>query len=136
MKNYKAAMAMNMAKVLRKELELGKSEALTQAWELVHLRADLHVGMAYFTYVKEDGTLREAKGTLCADLIPAGDVPSDVCPKQRTKRYATFTYYDIDKKGWRAFKVWAFVEVQQRKVIKAYGEADRLSFQKKAIKEK
>ena len=66
---------------------------------------------------------REAKGTLCADLIPAGDTPKGIVP--RKKVHETFTYYDIDKKGWRAFKVRAFVEVQQRKVIKAYSEADR-----------
>lgn len=129
MKNYKAAMAMNMAKVLRKEPGLGKSEALKQAWELVHLRADLHEGMAYFTYVKEDGTLREAKGTLCADLIPAGDTPKGIVP--RKKVHETFTYYDIDKKGWRAFKVRAFVEVQQRKVLRVAQNAKREKNQKR-----
>ena len=63
------------------------------------LRNNLLVGIVCFSYVKADGTQREARGTLCESLIPAEKMPKS----KRKMPAGIFTYFDVDRNEWRCF---------------------------------
>ena len=74
------------------------SRALKQAWANVKLSAAMRNGIVKFYFQKVDGTLREAYGTLKAELLPptegTGRKPSDTVQ----------VYYDTEKQAYRSFK--------------------------------
>ena len=74
------------------------SEALKCAWANMKLKAAMRRGIAKFYFQKIDGTVREAYGTLKAELLP---------PTQGTGRKpnpTTQTYYDTEKQEYRCYK--------------------------------
>ena len=87
------------------------SDMVRYAWYFHRFREALKAGVVTFSFFKEDGSIREAKGTLNGVLIPAEDLPSSDChPKHPTKEsYSSVAFYDIDKKGWRAFNICRFI---------------------------
>ena len=97
--------------VILKGQKITSSQALKYAWWFESFRAKLASGVYRFSYFKIDGGIREAKGTLNGVLIPAEDLPSSDChPKHPTKEsYSSVAFYDIDKKGWRAFNICRFI---------------------------
>ena len=89
------------------------SNALTEAWTIHYLREYLSRGIVRFTYVKKDGTLREARGTNNHDIIPPSKMPKGVLARQvalglKQPNYRSVPYYDLDKEEWRAFDVSRF----------------------------
>lgn len=74
------------------------SEALKTAWVNVKLRAALNKRIVKFYFVKVDGSLREAYGTLMSDRIPAtsGD--------NRKRNDTVQVYYDTEKEAYRCYK--------------------------------
>lgn len=74
------------------------SRALKQAWANMKLKAAMRDGIVKFYFQKVDGTLREAYGTLKAELLPktegTGRKPSDTVQ----------VYYDTEKQAYRSFK--------------------------------
>lgn len=72
------------------------SEALKQAWKVIKLKYKLSHGNASFKFVKIDGTIREAVGTLNIQYEAKGT---------KEKNYSLFNYYDVVAQGWRSFKV-------------------------------
>ena len=75
--------------------------------DLTLLRAKMRYGIAHFTYLKADGTLREAFGTLSQALIPADKLPH----QQRERRPDVFTYYDLERMAWRSFITSRLLEI-------------------------
>ena len=75
------------------------SEALKQAWLNAKVKKALYKGIVKFYFQKIDGSIREAYGTLKADLCPqtqgSGRKP---CPSVQT-------YFDTEKQEWRCFKI-------------------------------
>ena len=69
----------------------------------------LKEGIVEFEFVKKDGTVRSAKGTLEPSLLPpakpAGD--SEVAP--RKKNESIFVYYDLEKNSFRSFVKESFL---------------------------
>ena len=65
------------------------------------LRDQLRLGVLEFSYLKKNGTLREARGTKCLDEIPedkhpiGGNSPGD----------SVITYFDLDINAWRSVSV-------------------------------
>ena len=84
--------------------------AVNEAWSLVRLREQLKNGIVTFTFFKQDGSLRDAKGTLHELLIPDDKKPkgdmSDSAAKPNNKSIA---YFDLDKQEWRAFSIDKFI---------------------------
>ena len=74
------------------------SEALKVAWMNFKLRTAMANRMVKFYFMKIDGTLREAYGTLKSDLIPA------IGEDNRKKNDTVQVYYDSEKQSWRCFK--------------------------------
>ena len=71
------------------------------------LRKALNEGVVLFQFQKKDGTLRDARGTTCPDLIPSDNMPKG---KRTSEQQAAFmrqtvAFYDIDKKAWRSMRI-------------------------------
>ena len=83
------------------------SDALKCAWRNVKLHNEMQSGIVHFVFRKVDGvTMRDAYGTLKADVIP----PTD--GKQRTTNPRTHkVYYDTERGDWRCFKRCNLVKV-------------------------
>ena len=68
-------------------------------------RNALKNGEVFFKFKKKDGTIREARGTLKADLLPKVEViESEEPKKRRVIDEDVICYYDLDKLAWRSFR--------------------------------
>ena len=69
------------------------------------LKQMLHEGIVNFEFVKKDGSVRSAKGTLLAEYLPA--------PKEggasRKHSENVVVYFDLEKKAFRSFVKESFV---------------------------
>jgi len=80
-------------------------ECVKLAWKMFRLASKMRHGIAKFSYIKKDGTIREALGTLVG--IPAG---ATLGGKKVTKQsYKTLAYYDIEKESFRCFRIENFI---------------------------
>ena len=87
------------------------SDALKYAWWFESFRAKLASGVYRFSYLKKDGSIREARGTLDMSRIPEEHRPKSLssAPDVRPENYDTFPYYDINAGGWRSFRLDNFI---------------------------
>ena len=88
--------------------------SLKLAWYYEHFRDMLASGVYRFSYFKKDGSIREARGTLCPDLIPEDQRPkNDKMVNEKMVNQSTFCYYDLyadgDTGGWRSFCLDLFI---------------------------
>ena len=107
MKNTDLRAIMKMAWQFVKRNGLELSEALKKAWQVFKLKAKMAKGVVRFYFRKIDGTIREAYGTLRADLIPQTEASSD----SRKKNDTVQCYYDTEKQSFRCFKLANLVTV-------------------------
>jgi hypothetical protein len=82
-------------------------DILRYGWYFVRFRKWLANGVIHFSYFKEDGSIREARGTLSVHLIPRDDAPKGTSTGK--PNFGVINYYDIDKKDWRSFKITNFI---------------------------
>ena len=100
----------------------------------------LQKNIIVFRYKKRDGSIRKAEGTLHPKFLPPPK--SD---KEFVRPEYQIVYYDLEKKAWRSFRSFEFVEIlstrpalskreedEEKKKLKAKAEEDR----KKSKKEK
>ena len=74
---------------------------MKKAWNLYRLAKAMRNGEVGFSYLKADGTLRAAVGTL--RNVPVGVT---LRGKKMTKpSYKTFVYFDVEKNAFRCFKI-------------------------------
>ena len=78
---------------------------MLKAWELYRLAKKMRTGIVKFAFLKVDGTIRYAWGTL--QDLPAGATTG----KQKAPSYKTFAYYDTQKQAMRCFKVENLITV-------------------------
>jgi hypothetical protein len=84
--------------------------SLKLAWYYEHFRDMLASGVYRFSYFKKDGSIREARGTLCPDLIPEDQRPkNDKMVNEKMVNQSTFCYYDLNAQGWRSFCLDLFI---------------------------
>lgn len=88
---------------------LDKSQALHYAWWFEDFRDDLRIGVWRFSYIKKDGSIREARGTLKPALIPENKMPRNGFETDNGTPAGTFVYYDIDAEDWRSFRLDNFI---------------------------
>lgn len=74
------------------------AEAMKAAWANIKLKAKMALGIVKFYFQKVDGSIREAYGTLKADLLP------DTQGSERRPNPTVQTYFDTEKSEWRCFK--------------------------------
>lgn len=100
----------------------------------------LQKNIIVFRYKKRDGSIRKAEGTLHPKFLPPPK--SD---KEFVRPEYQIVYYDLEKKSWRSFRSFEFVEIlstrpalskreddEEKKKLKAKAEEER----KKSKKEK
>lgn len=74
---------------------------MVKAWQLYRLAKSMRAGAVRFYYQKADGEVRTAAGTL--KNVPPG---ATLGGKRLTKpSYRTMTYFDLDRKAFRSFKI-------------------------------
>lgn len=74
------------------------SEALKTAWKNVKLHAAMQKKIVKFHFIKVDGTLREAYGTLRADMLPP------IKGESKGQNDTIQTYFDTELQEFRRFK--------------------------------
>ena len=67
----------------------------------------LRNGIVDFEYIKKDGTVRQAKGTLVAEHLPAPKADSDCSTRKKNENM--MVYFDMEKKSFRSFVKESFV---------------------------
>lgn len=70
------------------------------------LKQMLHEGIVNFEFIKKDGSVRSAKGTLLAEHLPEKKVDSDSTRKHSEN---VVVYFDLEKKAFRSFAKESFV---------------------------
>ena len=107
MKNQ-TSRVMHMAHVFARQ-GMNKSYALVWAWHMQTLRKALLNGIVRFRFVKLNGDIREALGTLHPLLIPADQAPKGT--STAAPNYSSIPFFDLEKQEWRAFRITEFDEV-------------------------
>lgn len=78
------------------------AEAMKAAWARFKVVSKMKNGVAYFTYRKSNGELREAIGT-------KNEMNYDYTPKGGSEKKASkpdvIKYYDLTARGWRSFRI-------------------------------
>ena len=95
------------------EIPLPKNEAFRKAHMARKLLEGLGQGVVTFQYEKQDGTLREAQGTLRRGIDPVFDAyeyKNDVRTNQNPDSL-NFTYWDLEKHGFRTFSAARVVKI-------------------------
>ena len=67
-------------------------------------------GIATFSFLKKDGTIRVAKGTLKTDLLPPMDEQEE--KRERKTNENLQVYYDVEKNAWRCFTKSNLISVE------------------------
>lgn len=78
------------------------SECLKKAWANYKLQKQMRTQIVRFYFQKVDGSIREAWGTLQADLMPA-------TTHQRKSNETVQVYFDTEKQEFRCFKKFNLV---------------------------
>ena len=65
----------------------------------------LHEGIVEFEFIKKDGSVRQAKGTLLSEHLP--EQKADATPRKKNDNVQV--YFDLDKKSFRSFVKASFV---------------------------
>lgn len=74
------------------------SEALVHAWKTIRLQLALCTqALVRFKYLKVDGSVREAVGTLDSVPMPKGGL--------RKPNYGILNYFDLQQQEWRCARV-------------------------------
>ena len=97
----------NLANRLMDEENVSRKVAFQQANLTRELMDALGRGVVTFEYMKQDGTLRTARGTLRHGICEAYDsyeYKTDVSEKDRDTQ-TVFTYWDLDREAFRSFSV-------------------------------
>jgi hypothetical protein len=97
--------------MLANKLQYHKMLTQSDAFKQAHLTRDLLTalgeGEVEFTYRKEDGFIRKARGTLCKGVCPGYDSyqpKTDRKPRRRDEEDTSYCYFDIDRNEFRSFK--------------------------------
>ena len=98
----------------------------------------LQKNIIVFRYKKRDGSIRKAEGTLHPKFLPPAK--SD---KEFVRPEYQIVYYDLEKKAWRSFRSFEFVEIlsirpalskreddEEKKKLKAKKEEERKKLKK------
>lgn len=81
------------------------AEALKTAWRNFKLKTAMQGKIVKFYFIKVDGTLREAYGTLKESLLPT------TTGMARRTNESLQTYFDTEKGEWRCFKKANLVKI-------------------------
>lgn len=113
---------MELAAFLQDEHDMSKASAM----ELAHLTRELlqrlGEGRVWFDYRKEDGTIREAVGTLCpgiSEKFDSYEMKGDSHGKNRWP-CEEFVYWDLEREGFRTFKAHRLLKIKAATIVQKH----------------
>ncbi len=90
--------------LLKKGIVKTFSDALKLAWKKIQIVKSLKAGVFSFKYKKVDGSIRDAKGTLCNEYFVYESKGSE-----SAINYGIVKYYDLDAQAFRSFKIENYI---------------------------
>jgi hypothetical protein len=90
----------------------------------------LQKNIVIFRYKKRDGSIRKAEGTLHPKFLPPPK--SD---KEFVRPEYQIVYYDLDKKAWRSFRSFEFVEILSSRPVLSKREDEEEKKKKMKVKD-
>ena len=122
-KNQRRELTCRLANFLVNKRGFDRSKAFKCAHAIYRLTNELAKGLLEFSYMKDDGTLRHARGTLCDGVSDRFDEwkrkqaekPKDKKAKAKTRPREIITYWDLDKEGFRSLRADRLIEVISEK---------------------
>lgn len=118
-KNLMNRWVFDHANAMMDEFNMNRSEAFRRAHLARELLEKLGQGKVTFQYMKKNGDLREAMGTLRWGIDPTTPTrpprgEDSVTPPRRRRREPdslNFTYWDLEKHGFRTFSAARIVKI-------------------------
>ena len=106
---------LELANWLMIEKDLERREAFLKAHLVRRLLDGLGQGVVVFQYRKENGEIRQARGTLCPGVSEDYDryeyKRDDSDAFSRADERGVYVYFDLDRRAFRTFAAWRLVEV-------------------------
>lgn len=96
MKTSALSYVCRLANELRYREGFTPSDAMTRAWKVYRLKEALRAGTVEFSYIKKDGTVRPAVGTITPVETPSSAPARNYSP-------LNIRYFDLDAGGYRQF---------------------------------
>ena len=106
-----------LANWLMSEKDMGRREAFLKAHLTRRLLDGLGQGVVMFQYRKDDGEIRQARGTLCTGVSEDFDhyeyKRDDSEAFRRADERGAYVYFDLDRRAFRSFAAWRLISVYQ-----------------------
>ena len=106
-----------LANWLMSEKDMGRREAFLKAHLTRRLLDGLGQGVVMFQYRKDDGEIRQARGTLCTGVSEDFDhyeyKRDDSEAFQRADERGVYVYFDLDRNAFRSFAAARLISVYQ-----------------------
>ena len=74
-------------------------------------------GMCHFVFTKVNGEHRDAYGTRASDIIERHENKEKAPSKRKPAFNGTFSYFDLERRDWRCFRVDTLVELDRDYVV-------------------
>ena len=108
---------LELANWLMSEKDLERREAFLKAHLVRRLLDGLGQGVVVFQYRKENGEIRQARGTLCPGVSEDFDryeyKRDDSDAFSRADERGVYVYFDLDRNAFRSFAAWRLINVYQ-----------------------
>ena len=108
---------LELANWLMSEKDLERREAFLKAHLVRRLLDSLGQGVVVFQYRKENGEIRQARGTLCPGVSEDYDryeyKRDDSDAFSRADERGVYVYFDLDRRAFRSFAAWRLINVYQ-----------------------
>ena len=112
-----------------------KQKTMTEGQQLAALTQELTKalgeGVVVFTYKKDNGFLRRARGTLCPGVSEDYDAyerarsseerENDGKARRKDDEDTTFCYWDLDQHGFRSFDAERLWEINEVTIVSRHG---------------
>ena len=112
---------LELANWLMSEVDMTRKEAFRKAHLTRRLLDGLGRGVVEFQYVKENGEVREARGTLCPGVSEDFDryeyKREDAEAFTRADEHGVYVYFDLERKAFRAFAAKRLVGMKGMEMI-------------------
>ena len=107
---------LELANWLMSEKDMTRREAFLKAHLVRRLLDGLGQGLVVFQYRKENGEIRQARGTLCPGVSEDFDhyeyKRDDSDAFSRADERGVYVYFDLDRRAFRSFAAARLVEVR------------------------
>ena len=107
---------LRLAHHISDEYVMGMGKALKLAYMAAAVLNRLGKGEAEFVFLKDDGSLRKVRGTLCRGIDPDFDNyegKGDGKRRDNSNTEGIYTYWDLEKHAFRTFKAINLIKVSK-----------------------